>query len=439
VLTLPTPTSIVSGLIIKSSSLTAIPNNLCAYPYLNTLDLSQNQINTAISATTFSCLTQLNTLNVSNNQISTLSNDAFNALNFLVTLDMSSNRIASIPTNLFASADVTNHKLPSLKYLYMQKNQITSLDPWFFYLPSITYINLSNNQISTFTNNLNFFITNGVIDPALKLLSTFDLSNNQISQFDDHVLGIYRVCDTFSMTFFIQLLYNMTLANNPLNCDCTKSYNMNKMTGQLVNAQALDTTTIIFKAKCVTGASVGNGSAIYFLSNIASSGCQPSSSSYYSCPYSVVTAAPVTAASVSTASPGQITTTGSPVTVVTGSTVSAALIAAPQNQYGDPAQAQLGVGPVSTSLYDGYIAGIILAFLFLLVLLFIILYMLCPIECYACCFGCCPCFYKICPCKSGHKRDKPYDLFISYNLANKTWVFKRLLPFIKGEYFFNVF
>jgi hypothetical protein len=222
----------------------------------------------------------------------------------------------------------------------------------------------------------------------------------------------------------------MTLENNPLSCECANSYYMNQWSLAGIQVGNLDPRQLVFVATCQQssdGANLGH-SVINFGGYSA---CQ---SGYYmtSCPTTTVGTTTVTTITSTT----KTTSTNAPIiltTTTTKSTTSVLKIAAPQNQYGDPAQAQLGVGPVSTSLYDGYIAGIILAFLFLLVLLFIIFYMLCPIECYTCCFYCFPCFYKICPCKSGHKRDKEYDLFISYNQENRKWVQKRFVPFINGK------
>mgnify|MGYP003351664753 CR=1 FL=1 len=53
-------------------------------------------------------------------------------------------------TNDIESWDWLNTKL---KYLYLQYNLISELDPWYFFLEKILVINLSYNNISRFTNN----------------------------------------------------------------------------------------------------------------------------------------------------------------------------------------------------------------------------------------------------------------------------------------------
>jgi hypothetical protein len=231
------------------------------------------------------------------------------------------------------------------------------------------------------------------------------------------------------MTFFIQFLYNMTLSNNPLNCDCSLSYRMNDLVYQLTDNGPvwLDKKTTIFQSKCVTGL---NGSAIYFLPNIRASSCQPNPSSYYNCPYfTTTTTGASTASTASSSSSG-----GSTAPTTTAANIS--FIAG--NAFGLP-PSNLSVGPVPISLYEGQVTGIVLAFLALLLILCILLYFICPIECLACCFRCCPVFYGFCPCKNGHKREKQYDLFISFNRNNEKWVRNKLVPFIKGNYIIQNF
>jgi Leucine-rich repeat (LRR) protein len=195
VITLPntatTPSLLtVTKILITGSTLTALPNNLCGYEYyLNYLDLSSNSISSTLTATQLYCLGVLTYLNLSQNQIATLQDSTFDYQTMLVTLDLSNNRLTSLPTFIFASNDQAQTKLPSLKYLYLQNNQIVSLDPWYFYLPAIVTINLANNVIATFTNNLGFSASNGILASSKKTLTSFNLNTNKIAAYDDYVLG----------------------------------------------------------------------------------------------------------------------------------------------------------------------------------------------------------------------------------------------------------
>jgi hypothetical protein len=85
-------------------------------------------------------------------------------------------------------------------------------------------------------------------------------------------------------------------------------------------------------------------------------------------------------------------------------------------------------------LYDGHVAGIVIGFIGALILFLILLYCICPIECLSIIFNIFPCFYWLCPCKSGAKREKEYDLFISYNPTNEKWVKTELVDFIRDNY-----
>jgi Leucine-rich repeat (LRR) protein len=191
----------VTKILLRGSAMNAMPSNLCGYQYyLNYLDLSSNSISTYLNSSNFMCLGALRFLNLSNNDIASLDPATFDYQTLLATLDLSYNQISSLPTNLFASSNLSSYKLRNLKYLYLQNNQIVLLDPWYFYLPSIVYINMASNQITNFTNNLGFYINNGLITPQLRRLQYFDLTDNNIELFDDYILGkqIYTFYSTKS-------------------------------------------------------------------------------------------------------------------------------------------------------------------------------------------------------------------------------------------------
>ena len=190
-ISLPDQSSIyfINRVYVTNSGLTSVPINICDYySNINTLDVTLNSIGPALTSKSLQCLQNVQILMLAYNKISTIDQNTFTNLPSLVILDLSYNQISSIPIYLFVWPDFTTRRLKNLKYLYLQNNKIVTLDPWFFYLQSIITINLANNQISSFTNNLNFYLQNGVINPQLKVIDNFDLSNNQISAFDDHIL-----------------------------------------------------------------------------------------------------------------------------------------------------------------------------------------------------------------------------------------------------------
>lgn len=364
--------------------------------------MANNAISQApLTASMFNCMAaSLLTLDLSHNQITTLSNYTFDNMTSLVTLDLSYNNISSIPVYLFADLNVNRRILTKLEYLYLQNNKIVSLDPWFFYLQSIDTISIANNQISTFTNNLRFYMTNGVIDPALIQSISFDLSGNKIAHFDDYLLSIYGICTKLNLTFFLQFMYQTNLSSNPLYCDCSRSYSMVTMVYQLKQASALNTQNPIFTTslcKNVTNPSYFGYSAIDFYSaNPTLSTCK---SSNYTCPASLLV-----------------------------NSVNVSVLA----QVGLP-EYDLKVSSTPTAFYAGYICGIIIAFLGALILFCLLMYLICPIEILACLFTLCPCLFSWCPCKSGYRREKEYDIFISFNPSNHKWVLNKLIPFIESN------
>lgn len=289
-ITLPSPFTSpslfsVSYLIASNSFLTIIPtssNNFCQYRLLY-LDMSTNLIS-MISATTFTCQGFLTTLLLSNNQISYIAPNSFDSLTNLVTLDLSYNKISYLPTYLFVNT--TNN----LQYLYLQNNQLTSLDPWFFYMKQIRYISLAANQITMLTNNVNFSAgPNGVQVPAFAWAVLIDLTHNQITRFDDSVLQMYSVCSQLAYTFFIQFLYNMTLTDNPLQCSCGDSFNMISWSKVgISNYQAnptgnngLNPSMRVFQNSiCQAGSFLGKSAL-----NFYDSGCSLTSGSNYDCSY----------------------------------------------------------------------------------------------------------------------------------------------------------
>ena len=273
------------------------------------------------------------------------------------------------------------------------------LDSWFFFLTSAQYINLSGNAIFNFSNNLNFNMNSKVAFPvARNQIQSLDLSSNKIQYFDDYILGLYSICDQYNMTLFLQFMYNTSLTNNPLFCDCSNAFSMNLLTSALLKANyPLSTSSSIFQAACQTSSNsdyVGKRVVNFFDPSSVTAGC----SAIYTCPLN-----------------GQ----------------SFNRVSAPNTG------AQLGSSQTNTNeFYDGYIAGIVIGFLALLLILLIILYCVCPIEIHALCLNCMPCFYQFCPCKRNHRRDKMHDLFISFNKMNEKWISSRLLPFIKSKFNF---
>lgn len=79
-----------------------------------------------------------------------------------------------------------------------------------------------------------------------------DLRYNRLTSFDDSVLLLYDLCVQINIVFYVQLLYNVQLDQNPFNCSCQNSYNLLTFVQQSIANNQLDQTRTIFNAKCAS-------------------------------------------------------------------------------------------------------------------------------------------------------------------------------------------
>ncbi|KAF4082034.1 hypothetical protein AMELA_G00147120 [Ameiurus melas] len=108
-------------------------------PKLLYLDLSYNQLK-AVPPDYFYSLEALDTLNISNNCLDSFMMDTESPLNALKTLDLSYNNLQNLT--------FMENTLQALETLYLQGNILTMLDSGIFHLPSITNLHLQFNELS---------------------------------------------------------------------------------------------------------------------------------------------------------------------------------------------------------------------------------------------------------------------------------------------------
>ncbi|RNA41497.1 leucine-rich repeat and fibronectin type-III domain-containing 5-like [Brachionus plicatilis] len=407
----------VDTIIIRYSNLQLFPAGLCNFNGLRILDLSNNQITSNITGSLFSCLFELSTLSLSSNRVQHISQNAFDFNAKLISLDLSFNRIETIPFALFA------YKLQNLQNLFLQGNAIKELDVWYFYLKQIKTVDLRFNSISILKNDNNFIIDNEQIYSSLASATLIDLRNNSIEKFDDDILKLYNICNQTNYLFFIRLLYVLRIEDNPLQCNCSTSFNFQNFFQSLNSKNFLNTNNSIFRAKCTNSKYFGRNIFNFAVLNEDSDCLVDYAFTESNCPFVVTTTS--TKSTTTTTTTTQITTT------TTESTTATPGLVIPQNLINEPEKilSESNLDYFNDAQIAGYIIGVFgIAFLF-----FLLMYFLCPIEILAICFDCVPCFYAICPCKSGVKRDKELDLFISFNKNNKDWVDQKLLPFINEQ------
>lgn len=221
-----------------------------------------------------------------------------------------------------------------------------------------------------------------------------DLRYNTIRNFDDSTLSLFGVCDLTHTSFLFQLLYPMRLDYNPIDCNCVNMFNFLTFSQQLINSNSLNSTENLFRyyPKCVTPSAYTNLNVFSYINPSQDTTCSTSAADRTLCP--------------------------------SGTNDGQNLLAPPSIPLKTEEQ---------RGLYSAQIAGIVLGLLGFFILFFLLLYCICPIEILSCLFTCIPFFYSCCPCKSGVKREKEFDLFISYNRSNSQWVKNKLIPFLNEK------
>jgi len=269
--TLPNPSLSVGlgsviQIVITNSFLKAFPSDICNYPYVIKLDLSNNRIGRNLTRTNLNCLFSLQELYLSNNLIENLDEQAFDFTINLRTLDLSFNQISNIPFNLF------KYKLKSLKNLYLQNNKLQQLEPWYFYLENIENIDLKNNSIVQLTNNMGWGLKSEQYFPQIQRTNLIDLRYNQLSKFDDSTLRLYQICNKDDLRFFINFLYSMRIDENPIVCSCENSFNLLNYIKELVLNNLLNLANNIFLGICQSPAQYSGQSIFNFVGQNACSG-----------------------------------------------------------------------------------------------------------------------------------------------------------------------
>ena len=260
VFNLPSETQITNTtrfgcLIIDNVLMPRFPSNICQYSLsLLILDVSFNRMSMPLTGDMLHCLTSLQFFNSSFNFVSKIGEGAFDHLTALVSLDLSNNQLTSLSSTLFA------FRLPNLQALYLQNNFLLHIDIWFLYMPRILYVNLSFNKISQFVNQMGWTPENR--SDGMGTPDTIDLSSNYLTSFGDSLLAAYNISNPTRLAYFIYLMRPVSLANNPLSCTCSSSYNMLNYFQTL--PETIGISSHIIRAACSTPLRFRNRSIFSF-------------------------------------------------------------------------------------------------------------------------------------------------------------------------------
>ncbi|KAK6176810.1 hypothetical protein SNE40_015041 [Patella caerulea] len=190
------------------SCLSAVPTNICDFPMIQSLVLSNNYIK---HVPKLSCLKELVNLDLTYNMITVLKTGIFDSLDKLQRILLSNNFIKTIELGVLHTG------LHSIKYVRLDHNNLTESDVWVLNIThAFCIFDVSHNQISKVTNKNNLRLKwskNYKYGPGL-----LDFSNNKLRVLDWHVLA-----DLASSlhSFLIQFIFwGFDFRNNPWHCDC---------------------------------------------------------------------------------------------------------------------------------------------------------------------------------------------------------------------------
>ena len=140
----------ISKLIHKNSFLSRIPDNICQFPDLVEVDLSQNRIMVLMNV---NCLQRLDTLILKNNWITSLSNVTLIGMTELRTLDLSNNLLTSIDPSA-----ISDPSLGMLNVIFTE-NSFTTVDITNVVIESpFCIVDYSNNNVKEIVNEIGWVV-----------------------------------------------------------------------------------------------------------------------------------------------------------------------------------------------------------------------------------------------------------------------------------------
>ncbi|XP_040583653.1 uncharacterized protein [Lepeophtheirus salmonis] len=210
----------IKRLIASRNRVRKLEGAIRVYRYLESLDLSQNELKT-LGRAQFVESSRLQFLDLSNNFLTSLHKQSFEGLSALITLDLNENAISSLDDNYFEHTSslvelrLKGNKiskfykdafagLSRLRVLHLEENLLSELNrEWFLPLENLRFLYLDKNQIQQLPSEslplsalrmlslkgnklLNLSIGNPF--KGLKSMDTLDLSNNFLEIVPNEVL-----------------------------------------------------------------------------------------------------------------------------------------------------------------------------------------------------------------------------------------------------------
>ena len=195
----------ISKLIHKNSFLSRIPDNICQFPDLVEVDLTQNRIMVLMNV---NCLQRLDTLILKNNQITSLSNVTLIGMTELRTLDLSNNLLTTIDPNA-----ISDPSLGMLNVIFTE-NTFTTVDITNVVIERpFCIVDYSNNNVKEIVNEIGWVVDK---DKDYGEGGYVDFSDNTMLGFPDFEnLGFEDLFDLGKVFSF-----GFDFLNVNFSCDC---------------------------------------------------------------------------------------------------------------------------------------------------------------------------------------------------------------------------
>lgn len=206
--------------------MTSFPKNICKFSNIVDINLSRNNIE---NVTNLSCLQFLDTLDLSENNIKTIKATHFSRMSYLRRLDLSYNLISYVEPGAF------QYHPRSLAFIILFSNRLVTIDisnlvlGYFFRV-----VDYEGNKVSTITNVLNW---KGFADDTKIGGGWIDLRRNNFTRIPSlSQLGFTDINSVFRGTFNYQLF----VTHNPFVCDCLSYVYINVASQATIHFDGLD-------------------------------------------------------------------------------------------------------------------------------------------------------------------------------------------------------
>ena len=161
----------------QGGRITAIPENLCMFPYIVILNLANNFIE---QLENISCILELNQLNVQNNRMTSIKSNTFSTMEHLRILDISYNHMQIIEPNTFLTSDGLIYSVSANQQTLKEVDVTNIFGYGLFCLRNLSRVSLDPVRVNKFSI---FAENSSVVGPGTIVISS--IQNQPLYYFAD--------------------------------------------------------------------------------------------------------------------------------------------------------------------------------------------------------------------------------------------------------------